>query len=149
MFYLTGDNNPIKATPKMAEIAGVKFYRSKNGNLIRQGVVKAQRYVSRTDWEGLLTSDIRRQMGVKKVNEPCRMFSTTGTSLYLQRAIQSSANAAGTWYVFGCKLTKTDVFSFSRLLSQRPPMPIPTRPLANGRVQRLPTERRMQDGRRV
>jgi len=30
----------------MAVIGGVKFYRSKNGNLYRHGIVKAQRYVS-------------------------------------------------------------------------------------------------------
>lgn len=72
----------MKSTPKVTEVAGVKFRRSKTGNLIRQGVVKAQRYVPRTALEGPLTSDIcRRQMGIKKVNEPCRMFSTTGTFL--------------------------------------------------------------------
>jgi hypothetical protein len=42
-----GDGNSAKATPKMAVIGGVKFYRSKNGNLYRHGIVKAQRYVSR------------------------------------------------------------------------------------------------------
>ncbi|RKU46473.1 hypothetical protein DL546_007882 [Coniochaeta pulveracea] len=61
------ETSSLKSTPKVTEIAGVKFRRSKTGNLIRQGVVKAQ----------------RRQMGIKKVNEPCRMFSTTGTSLCL------------------------------------------------------------------
>lgn len=40
-----GDGNSAKATPRMAVVGGVKFYRSKNGNLYRHGVVKAQRYV--------------------------------------------------------------------------------------------------------
>ncbi|KAB5530327.1 hypothetical protein GE09DRAFT_1147510 [Coniochaeta sp. 2T2.1] len=58
-----GDNNSAKATPKMAIIAGVRFYRSKNGNLYRHGIVKAQ----------------RRTGTVKKVDVPCREFSTTGS----------------------------------------------------------------------
>lgn len=86
-----GDNNSAKATPKMAVVAGVRFYRSKNGNLYRHGVVKAQRYVSRPDRGWPLTSDspCRRTGTVKKVDLPCREFSTTGTSQYLQ------ARAAG------------------------------------------------------
>lgn len=63
-----GDNNSAKATPKTAVVAGVRFYRSKNGNLYRAGIVKAQ----------------RRTGTVKKVDVPCREFSTTGTSQYLQ-----------------------------------------------------------------
>ncbi|GAB1311414.1 hypothetical protein MFIFM68171_01624 [Madurella fahalii] len=58
-----GDGNSAKATPKMAVIGGVKFYRSKNGNLYRHGIVKAQ-----------------RQSGtVKKVDVPCKQFSMTGS----------------------------------------------------------------------
>lgn len=80
----TGDNNSAKATPKVAVVAGVRFYRSKNGNLYRHGVVKAQRYVSRPGRGWTLTSDsFRRRTGtVKKVDVPCREFSTTGTSQY-------------------------------------------------------------------
>ncbi|KAL2129847.1 hypothetical protein VTI74DRAFT_7213 [Chaetomium olivicolor] len=58
-----GDVNSAKATPKMAVIGGVKFYRSKNGNLYRHGIVKAQ----------------RQSGAVKKVNVPCRQFSMTGS----------------------------------------------------------------------
>ncbi|KAL2119002.1 hypothetical protein VTJ04DRAFT_5961 [Mycothermus thermophilus] len=57
------DVNSAKATPKMAIVGGVKFYRSKNGNLYRHGVVKAQ-----------------RQTGtVRKINVPCKQFSMTGS----------------------------------------------------------------------
>jgi hypothetical protein len=77
-----GDNNSAKATPKMAIIGGVKFYRSKNGNLYRHGIVKAQRYVSQPVDGRFLTKAVARRSGViKKVNVPCRMFSTTGISL--------------------------------------------------------------------
>ena len=64
----------------MAVIGGVKFYRSKNGNLYRHGVVKAQRYVPRLSGSGQLTPALRgRQSGaVKKVNVPCKQFSMTG-----------------------------------------------------------------------
>ncbi|KAK4103075.1 hypothetical protein N658DRAFT_494396 [Parathielavia hyrcaniae] len=58
-----GDGNTAKATPKMAVIGGVKFYRSKNGNLYRHGIVKAQ----------------RQSGAVKKVNVPCKQFSMTGS----------------------------------------------------------------------
>jgi hypothetical protein len=39
-----GDENAAKSTPKTATIGGVMFYRSKNGNLYRSGIVKAHRY---------------------------------------------------------------------------------------------------------
>ena len=76
----TGDGNSAKATPKMAVIGGVKFYRSKNGNLYRHGIVKAQRYVPWDRRVGPLTPVISgRQSGaVKKVNVPCKQFSMTG-----------------------------------------------------------------------
>ncbi|KAI0109515.1 hypothetical protein GGR51DRAFT_511806 [Nemania sp. FL0031] len=57
------DLNPPTATPKVAVLFGVKFHRTKNGNLVRHGIVQAQ----------------RRAGGVKKVNEYCKTFSWTGT----------------------------------------------------------------------
>ncbi|KAH6854619.1 hypothetical protein B0I37DRAFT_362529 [Chaetomium sp. MPI-CAGE-AT-0009] len=82
-----GDNNSAKATPKMALVGGVKFYRSKNGNLYRHGIVKAQRYVSWNPGAGQLTPGFSgRQSGaVKKVNVPCKQFSMTGNSIFLDR----------------------------------------------------------------
>ncbi|KAM0280361.1 hypothetical protein ACHAQH_004074 [Verticillium albo-atrum] len=61
---ITGDLHSASATPKNAVVGGVQFRRSKNGNLYRQGVVK-----------------LHPHAGVKKVNIPCRMFSSTGTCL--------------------------------------------------------------------
>ncbi|KAK3903241.1 hypothetical protein C8A05DRAFT_14777 [Staphylotrichum tortipilum] len=78
-----GDGNAAKATPKMAVIGGVKFYRSKNGNLYRHGIVKAQRYVSWDRRTGRLTPailDNRQSGGVRKLNVPCKQFSMTGNS---------------------------------------------------------------------
>jgi hypothetical protein len=40
------DDNGAKSTPKTATVGGVMFYRSKNGNLYRSGIVKAHRYDS-------------------------------------------------------------------------------------------------------
>ncbi|KAI1470419.1 uncharacterized protein F4812DRAFT_417460 [Daldinia caldariorum] len=57
------DVNPPSATPKVTTIGGVKFHRTKHGNLVRHGVVKAQRFAG----------------GVKKVNEQCKTFSWTGS----------------------------------------------------------------------
>ncbi|KAI1816493.1 hypothetical protein GGS20DRAFT_537841 [Poronia punctata] len=57
------DPNPPTATPKVAVLYGVKFHRTKNGNLVRHGVVQAR----------------RRAGAVKKVNEKCKTFSSTGS----------------------------------------------------------------------
>ncbi|ROT36865.1 hypothetical protein SODALDRAFT_208952 [Sodiomyces alkalinus F11] len=59
---VAGDLHSASETPKVATVGGVKFHRSRNGNLYRHGILKAQ-----------------RQTGVKKVSEPCRTFSSTGT----------------------------------------------------------------------
>lgn len=74
----TGDLNS-GPTPKMAIVGGVKFYRSKNGNLYRHGIVKAQRYVARSPLNHSLTC-YSQSGAVKKVNVPCRNFSMTGNS---------------------------------------------------------------------
>ncbi|KAK3363077.1 hypothetical protein B0T25DRAFT_526223 [Lasiosphaeria hispida] len=62
---LAGIGDSAKDTPKMAVVGGVRFYRSKNGNLYRHGIVKAQ----------------RQSGAVKKVNVPCKIFSMTGSCL--------------------------------------------------------------------
>ncbi|EEU48592.1 uncharacterized protein NECHADRAFT_98820 [Fusarium vanettenii 77-13-4] len=54
--------NAFSRTPKSAVIAGVKFYRTKTGNLVANRVV----------------NDQRRSGMVKKINELCKIFSTTG-----------------------------------------------------------------------
>ncbi|KAH6691718.1 hypothetical protein F5X68DRAFT_202447 [Plectosphaerella plurivora] len=64
LIKVPGDINPPSATPKITFVGGVKFHRSKNGNLYRDGILKAQ-----------------RQTGIKKVNEPCRTFASTGNCL--------------------------------------------------------------------
>ncbi|KAK5655431.1 hypothetical protein OQA88_5702 [Cercophora sp. LCS_1] len=60
-----GPNNSAASTPKVATVGGVRFYRSKNGNLYRHGIVKAH----------------RQSGAVKKVNIPCKNFSLTGSCL--------------------------------------------------------------------
>ncbi|RYO73958.1 hypothetical protein DL764_011032 [Monosporascus ibericus] len=37
-----GDVNPPSATPKVAFVGGVRFHRTRNGNLVRHGIVRAQ-----------------------------------------------------------------------------------------------------------
>ncbi|KAK2593930.1 hypothetical protein QQS21_008393 [Conoideocrella luteorostrata] len=51
------------ATPKTAVIAGVSFHRTKTGNLVANRIVQTQR-----------RSGVR-----KKVSQPCKKFSTTGS----------------------------------------------------------------------
>ncbi|EMR69648.1 putative ccch zinc finger protein [Eutypa lata UCREL1] len=65
---LPGDINPPNATPKVAFVGDVKFHRTRNGNLVRHGIVKAQQLVG----------------GVKKVNEQCKTFSWNGI-VFLKR----------------------------------------------------------------
>lgn len=85
----TGDLNAAKSTPKTAVVGGVRFYRSKNGNLFRSGIIKAHRYgrpsikfdmgIAIHSQYNADFSNARRTGVVKKINEPCRIFSTTGT----------------------------------------------------------------------
>ncbi|PTB43061.1 hypothetical protein M441DRAFT_56094 [Trichoderma asperellum CBS 433.97] len=58
-----GDPSPPNMTPKMTVIAGVKFHRTKTGNLVAQRIVK----------------DHRRSGTVKKLDQRCKIFSTTGS----------------------------------------------------------------------
>ncbi|KAI9171412.1 CCCH zinc finger protein [Paramyrothecium foliicola] len=58
----TSDTNSASATPKVAVVAGVKFYRTKTGNLVANRIVQNQ----------------RRSGVIKKVGERCKTFSTTG-----------------------------------------------------------------------
>ncbi|KAH7023019.1 hypothetical protein EDB80DRAFT_696296 [Ilyonectria destructans] len=60
--HSTDAPNSSSHTPKTAVVAGVKFHRTKTGNLVANRIV----------------NDQRRSGAVKKVNEPCKMFSTTG-----------------------------------------------------------------------
>lgn len=77
-----GDPNAPKATPKVTTIGGVKFYRTRNGNMYRQAIIKAQRYVARPgDAPELTRGNHRRSGAVTKVNVPCKTFSTTGILL--------------------------------------------------------------------
>ena len=41
--HYPGDLNAARATPKTAMIGGIKFHRSKNGNMFRSGMIKASR----------------------------------------------------------------------------------------------------------
>jgi len=63
-----GDLNAAKSTPKSALIGGVRFHRSKSGNMYRAGIIKAH----------------RRTGVVKKIDEPCKMFTTTGNPFILK-----------------------------------------------------------------
>lgn len=75
----TGDANAPKLTPKVAVVGGVKFYRTKNGNMYRHAAVRAQRYVTHSGHGPLLTAaSYRRSGAVSKVNVPCNKFSNTG-----------------------------------------------------------------------
>ncbi|KAG0647910.1 hypothetical protein D0Z07_5643 [Hyphodiscus hymeniophilus] len=46
----TGDPSSAKSTPKIAVVGGVRFYRTKNGNMYRSGIIKAY-HIMRTTAE--------------------------------------------------------------------------------------------------
>lgn len=106
----------MKPTPKKACVGGVTFLRSKNGNLYRSGIVKAKKYVwisrpnskldctKAIDLEDMCTNlTFNRESGkVKKIDEPCKRFTTTGTPFltpqsYVSRSVHRSMRQAE-WY---------------------------------------------------
>ena len=87
----SGDNNSASTTPRVAVVGGVKFYRTRNGNLVRHGIAKAQRYVGAPIQHHVLTQ-YRMAGGIKKVDEPCKTFSWTG--IFFSKTIYDIANLA-------------------------------------------------------
>lgn len=77
--WFLGDRNAAKDTPKTAIIQGVKFYRSRSGNMYRYAFIKAHRYALST-FNGISNAKhkIRKPGPVKKVDELCKIFNTTG-----------------------------------------------------------------------
>lgn len=93
LIHFAGDENAAKSTPRTASVGGVMFYRSKNGNLYRSGAVKAQRYdlpllrhLSRVACLSGRTNEnhYSSRGAVKRVDEPCKIFSSTGSSFISQ-----------------------------------------------------------------
>lgn len=64
------DNSVSLVTPKVTNVAGVTFLRSKNGNLWRSGLLHAKKSVNSC-------SRLTNRNGTRKT-APCRYFSLTG-----------------------------------------------------------------------
>ncbi|KAJ5455546.1 uncharacterized protein N7458_003810 [Penicillium daleae] len=74
------DPNTANITPKRVNVAGVTFVRSKNGNLHRLGAVASKMCVVETVNTRVYANCHRRNpTTVKKRNELCKRFTTTGT----------------------------------------------------------------------
>lgn len=74
------DPNTANNTPKRVSVAGVTFVRSKNGNLHRLGAVTSKRWRFTTLFGESRTHDVyRKPTTVKKKDELCKRFTTTGT----------------------------------------------------------------------
>lgn len=78
---VAGAANSSSRTPKTASVAGVKFFRTKTGNLVASRFVNDQRYVASPSETKLLTGS-RRSGAVKKIDQLCKIFSTTGISSF-------------------------------------------------------------------
>ncbi|KAJ6134565.1 hypothetical protein N7523_000887 [Penicillium sp. IBT 18751x] len=74
-------NDPDKAntTPKRVTVAGVAFVRSKNGNLHRLGAVTSKKSVRNIYTLNTTLTPARHPTAVKKRDELCKRFTTTGT----------------------------------------------------------------------
>lgn len=73
------DPNTANTTPKRVNVAGVTFVRSKNGNLHRLGAVASKKCVVDSVDPGLYANRHQRHpTTVKKRNELCKRFTTTG-----------------------------------------------------------------------
>lgn len=133
--YLADGTNP-DATPRSTIIAGIKFYRTKTGNLVVNRVVKSQRCVSFARRIKNLTYR-SRSAATKKINEPCKIFSTTGTVFAPRKASHRSATKV-------VRITaRTD--HLTRLLPKRPTMSLYPRPEQGHLVQRIPQRRSLPE----
>lgn len=74
------DPNTANNTPKRVSVAGVTFVRSKNGNLHRLGAVTSKRWRLPLGFANQKTHGAYRNPTVKKKNELCKRFTTTGTN---------------------------------------------------------------------
>lgn len=150
-----GDENAAKLTPKSATVGGVRFYRSKNGNLYRSGIVKAQRYdlraassrdtLNRFTSTRLTHSHTRQPAAIKKIDEPCRLFSTTGTSLSITIPTTISTTilkqSRNTNFLVSPHTELTDTF---RHLPQGPTLPLHPRPRQSRHLQGLSADGRLR-----
>ena len=134
-----GDSNAAKATPKVAMVGGVKFHRSKNGNMFRAGIVKAHRYGRPVNAFGKFISTSskantyknRRTGVVKKINEPCKMFSTTGNPFLSKKLYwHYSATRRTVW------VSANSFFTF-RFMLERPTVPLYPWPYKGRNMQRV------------
>ena len=88
-----GAADSASATPKQATIGGVTFLRSKNGNLYRSGIVKAKKSVhlhfdgpsggTHSFQRSRPADGYRTSTKFKKISEPCKRFSLTGTLSFI------------------------------------------------------------------
>ncbi|RDA82335.1 hypothetical protein CP532_4511 [Ophiocordyceps camponoti-leonardi (nom. inval.)] len=78
LLKVADDLQSAPATPKTVDVAGVTFHRTKTGNLVASRVVRDQRYVFRPLNYVKLTAGSRSGV-VKKTDQMCRVFSTTGS----------------------------------------------------------------------
>ena len=88
-----GAADSASTTPKQATIGGVTFLRSKNGNLYRSGIVKAKKSVhmlidvpirgTYCFGRSRPADGYRTSTKFKKISEPCKRFSLTGTLSFI------------------------------------------------------------------
>jgi hypothetical protein len=92
------DTSNLAPTPKSTIIAGVKFFRTKTGNLVANRIVQDHRCVCSAGDGRLLIS--RSRVGkVKKTDMLCKIFSSSGNCL---RCPESGAARVRSGELFKC-----------------------------------------------
>ncbi|MBE7181718.1 MAG: hypothetical protein INR71_11030, partial [Terriglobus roseus] len=77
---IKSSSHPAALVPKRASVGGVTFFRSKNGNLYRAGIVKPKQWVEGERGATAVLTSGRSKL--KKSSERCATFSTTGISTF-------------------------------------------------------------------
>lgn len=134
--HVLDDPNTANITPKRVNVAGVTFVRSKNGNLHRLGAVASKMCVVETVNTRVYANYHRRNpTTVKKRNELCKRFTTTGI-LFSNGPRLAPPSLHCTWI-----LTYTHP---SRYMLQGAIVPICPRPQQSSHLQGFPSDRPMQ-----
>lgn len=136
-----GNPTAPETTPRVALVGGVKFRRTKNGNMYREAAVKAQRYVAHPGDSHVLTIPFCSRSGaVNKVNVPCKNFSNTGISLRKRPSLSSVPTFCHAPGFFQAVNKHSDYPIIYRILLQRPHVPLYPRSRQGRCLQDLPAK---------
>lgn len=125
---LLDDSNLARQTPKAANVGGVKFVRSKHGNLYRAGLVKIKRSDTRNNSRLCHNSSDptnRNQPGHAKSAQLCQQFTSTGIPYPTptpRSCLSMTMTGPRSSHWPGSRRDRTNIRR--RYMSPRPPLPL-------------------------